>query len=94
MNRHQRLQAKRARRAKRTTGKTRGKVRGPVTRGAARAALMHDGEGRIFAMVRSTRTPTVAARMKTNAQKLHEEQLSTIERLARRIGAGGQRDAA
>jgi hypothetical protein len=55
MNAHRRMEAKRARRLARTTGTTRGNVRGPVTRGAARAALMNEGERRIFTMVASTR---------------------------------------
>lgn len=72
MTRHQRMERKRARRRARTTGATRGKVRGPVTRGAERARLMNAGDSRVFAMVRSTRTATVAARMKTKAQKRRE----------------------
>lgn len=47
MNDHQRREAKRARRLKRTTGATRGKTRGPITRGKARAALMNEGERRL-----------------------------------------------
>lgn len=72
MNRHQQVERKRARRRARLTGATRGRARGPVTRGKARAARMNEGEQRLFAMVRSTRTPTVAARMKTKAQKERE----------------------
>lgn len=48
MNAHRRMEAKRARRRARTTGATRGKVRGPVTRGAARAELMREGEERLL----------------------------------------------
>lgn len=61
---HRQMEAKRARRRKRVGSVTRGKVRGPVTRGKARAALMNDGEHRVLAMVRSTRTATVHARAK------------------------------
>jgi coproporphyrinogen III oxidase len=50
MNRHRRMEAKRARRIKRTTGVSRGKVRGSVTRAAARAALAREGERRYFAI--------------------------------------------
>lgn len=46
--RHQRREAKAARRRKRTAGPTRGKVRGPVTRAKRRAALMNEGERRIL----------------------------------------------
>lgn len=60
MNRHRRLERKRARRSRRTAV-SRGGGRGPVTRGAERARLMNEGEARVFAMVRSTR-PAAAAR--------------------------------
>ena len=69
MNAHRRMEAKRARRRARIGDRTRGRVRGPITRGAARAALMNKGEERIFAMVRSTRTPGVLRRMKGKVAK-------------------------
>lgn len=69
MNAHRRMEAKRARRRARIGERTRGKVRGPVTRGKARAALMNQGEERVFAMVRSTRTPSVLRRMKGKVAK-------------------------
>jgi hypothetical protein len=62
MNRHRQMERKRARRQKRTAT-SRGGGRGPVTRGAERARLMNIGEGRVFAMVRSTR-PAIAAKKK------------------------------
>jgi hypothetical protein len=69
MNAHRRMEAKRERRIARTTGATRGKVRGHLTRGLERARLMNEGEQRIFTMVRSTRTPSVAKRMKRKAPR-------------------------
>lgn len=50
MNAHRCLEAKRARRRRRTAT-SRGGGRGPVTRGAERARLMRIGEDRILAMV-------------------------------------------
>ncbi len=80
MNTHSRMEAKRARRRKRTTGATKGKVRGPVTRALGRMERERVGQERVFTMIDSTRTPTVTARMKTRADAAREAWLAERER--------------